>query len=214
MGVARIVLRDVFLLLFFLRTCNQHFFFAFTWENSPVQPLLVSGSLGRKAIPRRRHSMLSSQLLLGGFSHQGIPSSSHPKSYPGHGYLVRLPPRPPTDQLLFYTVHIWLRTACTFVNSLVHFRYRVNLTRSNTRSAQQVIVGLVDHKKVLQWLPRYIFGFGVGRRTTSGGDTPPSKRASQNFTEFSGAGSSLDLESGKGACRHHTHHTIRSSAQG
>ena len=106
-----------FLLLFFLRTWNQNFFFAFARENSPVQPLLVSGSLGRKAIPRRRHSMLSSQLLLGGFSHQGIPSSSHPKSYPGHGYLVRLPPRPPTDQLLFYTVHIWLRTACTFVNS-------------------------------------------------------------------------------------------------
>ena len=101
-----------------------------------------------------------------------------------------------------------------FVNSSVHYRYRVNLTRSNTWSAQKIIVGLVNHKKVLQWLPRYIFGFGVGCRTTSGRDTPPSRRASQNFTEFSGAGSSLDLESGKGACRHHTHHTIQSSEQG
>ena len=73
-----------------------------------------------------------------------------------------------------------------FVNSSVHYRYRVNLTRSNTWSAQKIIVGLVNHKKVLQWLPRYIFGFGVGCRTTSGRDTPPSRRASQNFTEFSG----------------------------
>ena len=41
LGVARIVLYEGFFLLFFLRTWNQNFSFAFARENSPVQPLFV-----------------------------------------------------------------------------------------------------------------------------------------------------------------------------
>jgi hypothetical protein len=41
LGVAQIVLRDVFWLLFFLRTWNQNFFSAYAQENSPVQPLVL-----------------------------------------------------------------------------------------------------------------------------------------------------------------------------
>ena len=39
LGATRIVFREVFCLLFFLSTWNQNLFFAFTRENSPVQPL-------------------------------------------------------------------------------------------------------------------------------------------------------------------------------
>jgi hypothetical protein len=45
LGVATVVLRDVFLASFFLAYVEPIFFFAFAWENSPVQPLPMASMI-------------------------------------------------------------------------------------------------------------------------------------------------------------------------
>jgi hypothetical protein len=61
LGVALIVLRDIFWLLFFLRTWNPNFFFIFARENSPVQPLLLDPGTPCKYAQKKKKERRSRQ---------------------------------------------------------------------------------------------------------------------------------------------------------